>query len=105
MFRPAAVGVLVEGGRGSLAGHQMVQDATMNFNHTAPVEIATVLNQFFTTVDELPASHCLPEVFFNNPVSFSFSSSPASQAEIIDAASQLLPKKSEDFNVLSMFFI
>ena len=79
-------------------------------NHTDPVEIATVLNQFFTTapqkiVDELPVAHCSPEVYFNNPVSFSFSSSPVSQAEIVNAASQLLPKKSEDFNGLSMFFI
>ena len=67
-------------------------------NHTDPVEIATVVNQFFTTapqkiVDELPASHCSPEVYFNNPVSFSFSSLPVSQAEIVNAASQLLPKK------------
>jgi len=74
------------------------------------VSIATVLNQFFTTapqkiVDELPDSPGTPEVYFNNPVSFSFSSSPVTQAEIINATSQLLPKKSEDFNGLSMFFI
>ena len=79
-------------------------------NHMDPVSIATVLNQFFTTapqkiVDDLPASTGPPEVYFNNPVSFSFSSSPVSQAEIVTAASQLLPKKSEDFNGLSMFFI
>jgi len=38
-------------------------------------------------------------------VSFSFSSSPVTQAEIVNATAQLLPKKSEDFNGLSMYFI
>ena len=79
-------------------------------NHTDPVSIANVLNLFFTTapqkiVDELPPASSSPEVYFNNPVSFSFSSSPVTQAEIVSATSQLLPKKSEDFNGLSMFFI
>jgi len=79
-------------------------------NHTDSLSIASVLNQFFTTapqkiVDELPDSPGPPVVYFNNPVSFSFSSSPVTQAEIIEATSQLLPKKSEDFNGLSMFFI
>jgi hypothetical protein len=79
-------------------------------NHTDSISIATVLNQFFTTapqkiVDELPPASSPPEVYFDNPVSFSFLSSPLTQVEIVNATSQLLPKKSEDFNGLSMFFI
>jgi len=79
-------------------------------NHTDPVSIASILNHFFTTapqkiVDELPVSPGPPVVYYNNPTSFTFSSSPVTQAEIIEATSQLMPKKSEDFNGLSMFFI
>ena len=79
-------------------------------NHTDPFSIATVLNLFFTTApqkigDELPPPLKTPEVYFNNPVSFSFSSSPVTQAEIVNATAQLLAKKSEDFNGLSMYFI
>ncbi len=79
-------------------------------HHTDPSSIASVLNLFFTTapqkiVDDLPPVSSPPEIHFNNPVSFSFSNSLVTQAEIIDATAQLLPKKSEDFNGLSMFFI
>jgi len=79
-------------------------------NYTDPSSISTVLNQFFTTapqkiVDDLPPVSSPPVVYFDNPVSFSFSSTMVTQAEIVEATSQLLPKKSEDFNGLSMFFI
>jgi len=78
--------------------------------HTDPVSIASVLNKFFTTApqkiaDALPPSTDPPEVYFNNPVAFSLSTSPVTQTEIVNATAQLLPKKSEDFNGLSMYFI
>ena len=65
-------------------------------NHTDPLSIATALNLFFTTApqkiaNELPPPMKPPDVYFNNPVSFSFANSPVSQAEIVSAASQLLP--------------
>jgi len=79
-------------------------------NHTDPLSIATALNLFFSTApqliaNKLPPAMKPPDVYFNNPAEFSFSNSPVSQAEIVNAASQLLPKKSEDFNGLSMYFI
>jgi len=78
--------------------------------HTNSLSIATVLNLFFTTApqkiaEELPPPLYKPKIYFNNPVAFSFSNVPVTQLEIINATSQLLPKKSEDFSGLSMFFI
>ena len=79
-------------------------------SHTDSCSIATVLNLFFTTApqkiaNELPPPSKPPDVYFYNPVDFSFSNSPVTQAEIVSATAQLLPKKSEDFNGLSMYFI
>jgi hypothetical protein len=79
-------------------------------NHTDPLSIATELNIFFTTapakiVDQIPECHDLPKVFPSNPNSFSFSNSPVTRTEILKATAQLLPKKSEDMNGVSMFFI
>jgi len=77
---------------------------------TDPATIASSLNQFFVSApqkiaDEIPPSENPPEVFFENPVSFSFSDSPVTISEIVEATAQLLPKKSEDHSGISMFFI
>jgi len=76
---------------------------------TDPLTIATQLNEFFVSApikisEEIPPSDP-PEVYFENPISFSFSNSPVTITEIIEATAQLLPKKSEDHSGLSMFFI
>ena len=52
-----------------------------------------------------PPSENPPEIFFENPVSFSFSDSPVTISEIVEATAQLLPKKSVDHSGISMFFI
>ena len=75
----------------------------MALNLHPPRQIAEEFNKFFTTapqkiVDKIPrADPPLPK--FINPIKFSMADSPITETEIIEATKQLLPKKSEDFNV------
>ncbi len=79
-------------------------------HHTSSLTIANELNKFFTSApakiaNELPPSTNPPKVFFNNPISFSFTESPVTASEILEATAQLMSKKSEDLNGVSMFLI
>jgi hypothetical protein len=78
-----------------------------------PLTIATKFNEFFTTmpskiVNEIvtPAGQQEPEntVPPGTPV-FCFANTPVSFTEIRDSVNQLQPKKSQDFNGISMFFV
>jgi hypothetical protein len=79
-------------------------------NYTEPLQVANILNEFFINepiniANSIPPSDTEPEVFFVNPIPFSFSASPVTVTEIVEATTQLQCKKSEDMNGLSMFFI
>jgi hypothetical protein len=79
-------------------------------NYTEPLQIANILNDFFINeplniANSIPPSDSEPDVFFVNPIPFSFSASPVTVTEIVEATAQLQCKKSEDMNGLSMFFI
>jgi len=72
--------------------------------------LRNILNEFFINepnniANSIPPSDTEPEVFFVNPIPFSFSASPVTVTEIVEATTQLQCKKSEDMNGLSMFFI
>jgi len=79
-------------------------------NYTEPLQIANILNDFFINepmniANSIPPSDSEPDVFFVNPIPFSFSASPVTVTEIVEATAQLQCKKSEDMNGLSVFFI
>jgi hypothetical protein len=78
-----------------------------------PLTIATKFNEFFTTmpskiVNEIvtPAAQQEPETTVppGTPV-FCFVNTPVSFTEIRDSVNQLQPKKLQDFNGISMFFV
>jgi hypothetical protein len=81
--------------------------------YSDPFQIACKLNEFFTTMPSKIASEIPPvndddvqpiDENDNIPL-LSFTDSPVTGSEVLDAISELLPKKSEDFNGVSMFFI
>ena len=76
-----------------------------------PKTVANYFNNFFRTaavniVNDINPSMRVPadSVPFN-PVSFSLTNEPVTSTEINEACKLLEPKKSEDFNGISMFFI
>jgi Reverse transcriptase (RNA-dependent DNA polymerase) len=83
-----------------------------NVRHTDPRTIASFFNEFFTNVassivnDIIPTDRPPDLSNINNPVNFfSFSDSPVTCNEIIEAIGSLEPKKTQDVNGLSIFFI
>lgn len=80
-----------------------------------PLEIANTFNEFFTTVPldivnklnpvSLSQNANLNSPTFDTPAQFSFDGYPISEEEIFNAVSLLAPKKSLDYNNISMFFI
>ena len=79
-------------------------------NFTDPLTITTELNKFFINapskiVDQIPECNDPPKKFPENPIAFSFANSLVTRTEILEATAQLLPKKSEDFYGISMFFV
>jgi len=57
-------------------------------NYTEPLHIANILNEFFINepnniANSIPPSDTEPEVFFVNPIPFSFSASPVTVTEIL----------------------
>jgi hypothetical protein len=80
-------------------------------NVNDPKAMADHFNKFFSTaaldiVNSINPSDIIPEESVPlNPVTFSLSNVPVSPSEIIDACKILLPKKTEDFNGISTFFI
>jgi hypothetical protein len=89
--------------------------------YTDSYQIACKLNDFFTTMPQKLANEIPPceddiledssSVEGTGPAAddksplLKFSNCPVTDSEILDAISMLLPKKSEDFNGVSMFFI
>jgi len=87
--------------------------------YTDSYQIACKLNEFFTTMPQKIANEIPPceddnlddsvegngsTVDDSLPL-LNFSNCPVTDSEILEAISMLLPKKSEDFNGVSMFFI
>jgi hypothetical protein len=87
--------------------------------YTDSYQIACKLNEFFTTMPQKIANEIPPceddnlddsaegngsTVNDSLPL-LNFSNCPVTDSEILEAISMLLPKKSEDFNGVSMFFI
>ena len=78
--------------------------------HTDPLTIANELNHFFINaplkiVSEIPDCKTNPVNETVHDKTFSLSESPVTRTEIMDAISQLLPKKSEDMFSISMFTV
>jgi hypothetical protein len=89
--------------------------------YTDSYQIACKLNEFFTTMPQKIANEIPPceddiledssSVESADPAAdvtlplLKFANCPVTDTEILDAISMLLPKKSEDFNGVSMFFI
>jgi hypothetical protein len=76
-----------------------------------PFQIVCKLNEYFTTMPSKIASEIPPVNDDVHPLDgnvniplLSFTDSPVTGLEVLDAISELLPKKSEDFNGVSMFF-
>ena len=82
-----------------------------NCTVTDSAEMANLFNEFFTSisstiVNEINPSDSPPDESFSNDIPlFSFSSSPLSVKEIIEATLQLQPKKTLDFTGLSVWFV
>ena len=81
---------------------------------TDPLLMASALNNFFATapsiiVNEIPPTDteydANPSVPLTDCPLFSFTDSPVTETEILNAVGLLEPKKSCDFNGLSMFFL
>ena len=78
---------------------------------TDSAEMANLFNEFFTSissaiVNEINSLDSPPDESFSNEIPvFSFSSTPLSVKEVIDATMQLQPKKTLDFTGLSVWFI
>jgi hypothetical protein len=86
--------------------------------YSDPYSIACTLNDFFTTMplkiaseippcdDDIPESADAGNSSDDTNIPLlNFSNCPVTESEILDAISMLLPKKTEDFNGVSLFFI
>jgi len=89
--------------------------------YTDSYQIACKLNEFFTTMPQKIANEippCEDDILEDSSLAegtgpaaddtlplLKFANCPVTDSEILDAISMLLPKKSEDFNGISMFFI
>jgi hypothetical protein len=89
--------------------------------YTDSYQIACKLNEFFTTMPQKIANEippCEDDILEDSSLTegtgpaaddtlplLKFANCPVTDSEILDAISMLLPKKSEDFNGISMFFI
>ena len=79
-------------------------------------QIACKLNEFFTSMplkianeippcdDDIPEPVDTGSSTDDNIPLLNFSNCPVTESEILDAISMLLPKKTEDFNGVSLFF-
>jgi len=102
----------------SVSRHSLSKLIVNNIVYTDPYQIACHLNEFFTTMPQKIVSE-IPSVSENSPASdnyantqhnddiplLSFTNSPVTETEVLDAIAMLKSKKSEDFNGVSMFFL